>query len=71
MRYWIGRDNVIVHLNHTEEAAIVSTRICTIVFLQVGQIFISDREDFHVEIYILISLVLFGPCGRGEKVGNK
>ena len=33
--------------------------------------FPSDKEDFLVEIYILLSLVLLGPYGREEKVRNK
>ena len=32
--------------------------------------FTSDRENFHFEMYILLSLLLFGPYGRGEKMGK-
>ena len=49
----------------------MSSRICKRVFIHIGLKFISDREDFLVEIYILLSLVLFGPYGRGEKVQTK
>ena len=28
-------------------------------------------EDFRVEINILLRLVIFGPYGRGDKVGKK
>ena len=33
--------------------------------------FPSDREDFHVKMFILSSLAIFGPLGRGSKLGNK
>ena len=49
----------------------MSSRICTPLFIHIGLKFPFDREDFLVEIYILLSLVLFGPYGRGEKVRNK
>ena len=53
------------------ESAIVSSSICTRVFLKLELGFSSDREEFLFEMYILLSLVLFGPWGRGEKVENK
>ena len=49
----------------------MSSRIFTRVFIHIGMKFLSDREDFLVKIYILLSLVLFGPQGKGEKVGTK
>ena len=58
-------------VNNIAESAIVSSRICTGVFLHLGLKLPSDREDFLVEMWILLSLVLFGPCGREAKVGNK
>ena len=50
---------------------IVSSGRCPRVFIQIGQKFTSHREDSFVEMYILLRLVVFCPCGRGEKVGNK
>ena len=41
--------------------------ICPRLFIQLGLKFTSDREEFHVEIYILISIMI---CVRVEKVGN-
>ena len=58
-------------LKHIGESDILYSRICTRVFIHLGLKFTSDREDFLVEMCILLSLVVFGPCGRGEKVGNK
>ena len=58
-------------VNHTGDSSIVSIRICTRVFIHIGLKFISDREDFLVEIYILLSLVLFGKFVRGEKVQTR
>ena len=50
----------------------MSSRICKRVFIHIGMKFPSDREDFLVEIYIyFLSLVIFGPYGRGEKVQTK
>ena len=57
--------------NHTGESDIVSSSICPREFLHIGLSFTSDREEFLVEICILLSLVLFGPCGRGAKAVNK
>ena len=58
-------------VNHTGESYIVSSRRCPIIFLRIGLKVHSDREDSLVEICILLILVLLGPCGRGEKVGDK
>ena len=52
-------------VNHTKESSIVSSRIYTRVFLYIGLQFPSDREDFLVEMCILLILVLLGPCGKG------
>ena len=58
-------------VNHTVESAIMLTRICPIVFPPLGLKFPSDKEDFLVEVCILLSLVIFEPCRRGAKVKNK
>ena len=58
-------------VNHTGESAIVYSRTCPRLYVHIGMKVTSDREDFHVEMYILIILVLFRPYGRGEKLGNK
>ena len=58
-------------VNHTGDSVIVSSRICPRLFLHIGPKFPSDREGFFVEIFILLSLVLLGKCGKGAKVGNK
>ena len=55
-------------VNHTRESSIVSSKIYPRVFIQIGLKFTSDRGDFLVGMDILLSLVLFGPCGRREKV---
>ena len=47
-------------VKHTVESSIVSSRICPRVFTYLGLKFPSDKEDFFVEIYILLSLVIFG-----------
>ena len=44
--------------------------ICPRVFLHLGLDFTSDGEDFLVEMCILLSLEIFGPCRIGAKVGN-
>ena len=68
----VSEDILLVGIvKHTGWSAIVSSRICPRVFLHLGLKFPSDREDFLVEIYILLSLVLFGPYRRGEKVQTK
>ena len=58
-------------INHTGESEIVSSRIFLRVVLHLGMKFTSNREDFYVEMYIFLSLVPFGPCGRGANLGNK
>ena len=45
----------------------VHSRRCPRLFFKIGPKFAYYREDFHVEMYILLSLVLLGPCGRGAK----
>ena len=57
-------------VKHTGESVIVSSRRCTRLFPQIGLEFPSDREDFHVKMYILLILMIFGPCVRREKMGN-
>ena len=58
-------------VNNTGELAIVSSRSCQILFIQLKLKFPSNRGDFLVEMCILLSLVIFRPCRRGAKVGNK
>ena len=58
-------------VKHTVELDILSSKRFSIVFIYLGLVFTSNREDFLVEIYILLRLVLFTPCGRGSKLGNK
>ena len=58
-------------IKQTGDSAIVFSRRFTVVFLQIGMKFTSDRGDFLVEMYILLSLVFWGACGRGAKMGNK
>ena len=62
---------LVIIVNHSGYSTIVSSRICTRLFLHIGLKSPSDREDSLVEMCILLSLVLFGPCGRGEKSGKK
>ena len=61
---------LVIIIKHTEESSIVFSRIFPILFLRLGLKFISDREYFLVEMCILLSLVIFGSCGRGAKVGK-
>ena len=56
---------------HTVDSDIVFSRRCPRVFIHPGLKFTYDREYFLVEVYILLILVLFRPCGRGEKVENR
>ena len=72
-RWGIGSEDIlsVSILNHTGESSIVSIRICPRVFLHLVMKFPSDREELLVEMYILLSLAIFGPCGRGKKVRNK
>ena len=62
---------LVIIVNHIRESAIVSSRISPIVFLQIRLKFTSDRDGFLVEVYILLTLVLFKPCERGDNLGNK
>ena len=61
---------LVIIVKHTEDSSIFSSRICTRVFLQLGMKFLYEREDFCVEMYIFISLVVFGTYGRSSKVGE-
>ena len=58
-------------VNNTLESDIVSRKRFPRVFLRLGLKFPSYREDFLVEKFILLSLVIFDPYRRVEKVGNK
>ena len=58
-------------VKNTGESDMVSSRICPRLFLHIGLKFTSDREYFLVEMCILWSLVIFRPCGRVAKLGNK
>ena len=58
-------------VNHTGESSIVSIRRDSRVFLQLGLKFTSIREEFHVDMYIFLSLVLFGTYGRVEESGKE
>ena len=51
-------------VKHTGESAIVSSRICPRVFIQLGMKFTSDRDDLLVEMRIFLILVLFIICTR-------
>ena len=62
---------LIITVNHTGYSAIVSITVCSRVFIHIRLKFTSDREDFLAEIYIMLSLVIFGPCRRVKKVENK
>ena len=58
----------VIIVNHTGESTIVYSRRCSRVFIHLGLKFTSDMEDLLVDMCILLSLVLFGPCRRGAKV---
>ena len=58
-------------VKNTGELAIVSSERFPRVFLHIGLKFTYNREDFLVEICILLSLVILGTYVRGEKVRNK
>ena len=67
----LGDILLVITVNHTGESYKVSSGGFPRLFLHLGLKFTSDREYFLVKMYILLSLVLFGPCRRGVKVGNK
>ena len=58
-------------VKNTGESAIVSSWILPRVFLHIGLKFTYNREELFVEMCILLSLVILGPCVRVSKVGNK
>ena len=58
-------------VKHTGESVIVSSRRCPRKILHIGLKTPSGREDFLVEVYIFLSLVLLGAHGRGEKSGKQ
>ena len=62
---------LLITINHTGESDIVYSRRCSSLFIQIGLEFPSDRENFLVEIYIFLSLVIFRSRGIGSKLGNK
>ena len=57
-------------LNHTGESAIVYSRRCPRVFIQLGLKFTYDKKDFLVEMFIFLNLVQNWPCERGSKLGK-
>ena len=71
MRAWIGRDIISNHYKAHWRVRHSLNMICPRVFIHIGLKFPSNREDLLVEMCIFLGLVPFGPCRRGEKVGNK
>ena len=68
----VSEDRLLVRIvKNTGKSAIVSSRRCTRVFLHIGLKFTSNKEDFLVDMCILLNLILFRPCGRGSKLVNK
>ena len=66
---WIGLEDILLVgiLNNNGESAIISSRRYKRLFLHLGLIFTSDREDFISKMYIFLSPVRFGPCGIGAE----
>ena len=58
---------LVITINHTWESAIVYSRRCPRVFIQIGLKFPSDGEDFHVNFFCR---VLLEARGRGAKGGK-
>ena len=58
-------------VNNNGESDMDTSRICPRVFLHIELNFPSDRENFPVEMGILLSLMLFGSWERGATVGKK
>ena len=58
-------------LNHIGGSYIVYSRSFPRLFIHLGLKIISNKEDFLVEMCVLLSLFISGPCGQGSKVGNK
>ena len=54
-------------VNHNGDSAIVSSRICSRVFLLLGLKFLSDMEDFLFGMCILLSLVIFFAMRKRRK----
>ena len=71
--WWHVLEDILLEIivNHTEESALLYSRISSRVFLQIELKFASDREDLLVEMCVLLSLLIFGPCGGGAKEGKK
>ena len=59
----IGLEETILAIivKHTGESSTVYSSRRPIVFIHLGLKFTFDKEDFHVERYILLILVIFGP----------
>ena len=68
MRLGLKKILLVIIVNHTGESDIVSISIFPRVFLLLVLKSPSDRTDLLVEMCILLSLVVFRPCGRGAKV---
>ena len=58
-------------VNRTGESAIVSSRICPRVFIQILLKFPSDREDFFVEMFFLVKLGTFQAIRKRRKSGKQ
>ena len=63
----LGLEDIILvrTLKYAGEPDKVSSRICPRLFTHIEMKFTSDRKDFLVEMYILLSLVPFRPFGIG------
>ena len=57
-------------LNHSGESELDSSSICPKVFIHIELKITSDREYFLVEVFMLLSLVIFGPYGIVSIVVN-
>ena len=66
----LGLENILLFsiLNQTGDSFIVYSRISPRIFIQLGLKLLSDREDFLVEMYILLSLVLFEQKWETNKI---
>ena len=58
---------LVIIVKRARESAIVSSRRVPRVFLPLGLKFSSDRENFHVEMYIFSSLVFKVHVEEGQK----
>ena len=55
-------------VKNTGDSAIVFSRIFPRVFLHIKLKFTFDGEELFVEMCILLSLIILGPCVRGAKM---